>query len=278
MQLMPHLVRAAEWAGRNAETLTKVALAAAALSAAIVTLNAGIKAYRTVTEAAQIASKLWSKATSADTLAKLKNTAAIVASTAKTVANRIAITAAAVAQRAIRLASIAWTAVQWLLNAALTANPLGLLIAAIALLIAGVVLAYKKSDKFRAIIDAVATVIKNVAIGAFNKLKSAIGWVVDKVQALWDKLMAVKNALAGGISSLLGAVGLGKTIGLSHEIAVIGRSGRSGRSGSRSELGLSPVIHIHGALDPDAVARQVSTILHDRHVRIGAPSRSWALL
>src|SRR3990167_444141 len=45
-----------------------------------------------------------------------------------------------IVQNAIKVATIAWTAVQWLLNVAMNANPIGLLIVGIAALIAGIVL------------------------------------------------------------------------------------------------------------------------------------------
>jgi tape measure domain-containing protein len=47
------------------------------------------------------------------------------------------------------VATTAWTAAQWLLNAALTANPIGLVVAGIALLIAGITYAWKKVDGFK---------------------------------------------------------------------------------------------------------------------------------
>src|SRR5580765_4842939 len=50
-------------------------------------------------------------------------------------------------------AAKAWTAAQWLLNAALAANPIGLVIVAVAALVAAFIVAYKTSDTFRAIVD-----------------------------------------------------------------------------------------------------------------------------
>lgn len=62
-------------------------------------------------------------------------------------------------------------AVQWALNAALTANPIGLVVVAILALGAGLVLAYKKSATFRAIVQ---------ATGAAGRV--ALGWIVDKAR------------------------------------------------------------------------------------------------
>jgi phage-related protein len=52
---------------------------------------------------------------------------------------------------------------QWLLNAALTANPIGIVVVAIAALVAAFVIAYKSSATFRAIVSDAWTTIKNVA-------------------------------------------------------------------------------------------------------------------
>lgn len=82
-------------------------------------------------------------------------------------ATRIALLAQQAAMLVVRGAIIAWTAVQWLLNAALTANPIGILVVAIGALVAGLIIAYKKSDTFRAIVNA------------------AFGAITDAARTLW---------------------------------------------------------------------------------------------
>lgn len=91
----------------------------------------------------------------------VRETAAKAANTAATLLNTAATKAAALAARV-------WAAAQWLLNAALTANPIGLVVAAIALLVAGVVLAYKKSDTFRGIVDALWAALKTAGAWLWN--------------------------------------------------------------------------------------------------------------
>jgi hypothetical protein len=54
---------------------------------------------------------------------------------------------------AAKVASLAWTGAQWLLNAALAANPLGLFIVGIAAVAAGLVIAYRRSETFRNIVQ-----------------------------------------------------------------------------------------------------------------------------
>jgi phage-related minor tail protein len=55
---------------------------------------------------------------------------------------------------AIKIATSAWAVVQAILNAELIANPIGLIIIAIAALVGGIILAYKHSQTFRDIVQA----------------------------------------------------------------------------------------------------------------------------
>lgn len=80
----------------------------------------------------------------------------------------------------IRAATAAWAAVQWVLNAALTANPIGLVVAGLALLAAGIYLAWTRSATFRTIVIAVFNAIKGVVLSSLNVVRSVItavwGW------------------------------------------------------------------------------------------------------
>ena len=89
-------------------------------------------------------------------------------------------------QIVVKAATVAWTAAQWLLNAALDANPIGLVVLALTALGAGLVLAYKKSETFRDIVDGALGVVKGTVEGlerAFNQLRNAAflawDWIVD---------------------------------------------------------------------------------------------------
>lgn len=64
-----------------------------------------------------------------------------------------------------------YTAVQWLLNAAMSANPVGLVILAIAGLVAILVIAWKKSETFRRIVTGAFEAVKSGASAAFGWLK-----------------------------------------------------------------------------------------------------------
>ena len=103
-----------------------------------------------------------------------------------------------VANAAMKVATVAtqaWTAVQkiataaqWLWNAALSANPIGLVIIAIAALGAAFVIAYKKSETFRDIVQGALGVVKGVVnslAGAFESLKRVASVVFDWITDHW---------------------------------------------------------------------------------------------
>lgn len=83
------------------------------------------------------------------------------------------------------------TAVQTALNAVMNANPIFLVVTAVAALTAGFIIAYKKSETFRKIVD-----------GAMSGVRTAISWVGDKVAWLGDKI----GGLAGSAAKKLAGI------------------------------------------------------------------------
>jgi hypothetical protein len=123
---------------------------------------------------------------------------------ASIIALNYAIKAYVVITKVIKAATIAWTVVQAALNVVLFANPIGLIVLAIAAFVAAVVLAYQKSDTFRAIVDGlfeilknVGKFIKNVLIGYFNLWLTVIDKIKNGVKGLVDKLNPFKNFFGG---------------------------------------------------------------------------------
>lgn len=97
-------------------------------------------------------------------------------------------------------------AAQWLLNAALDANPVVLIIAAIIALGVALVIAYKKSETFR-----------NIVNGAFNAVKSVAGAVIGFIRDHWKLLIAlmlgpVGAAIAAIVTHLGTLKGVAKTV------------------------------------------------------------------
>lgn len=103
---------------------------------------------------------------------------------------RAAVTSAAhtVATVAQSAATKAAAVAQWAMNAALAANPIGLVVLAIVALVAGFVLAYKKSETFRNIVQAVGRV-GAAAIGFLvNKIGDLVNWVGNRAPAAFNRL------------------------------------------------------------------------------------------
>lgn len=100
---------------------------------------------------------------------------------------------------AIRIATIGYTAAQWLLNAALTANPIGIIVVAIGLLIAGLVLAWRNSETFRTVVTGAFTAVKNVALAVWGFIKNAavaaFGFIKAYIQMQITIVRTVLNAL-----------------------------------------------------------------------------------
>lgn len=82
---------------------------------------------------------------------------------------RIRAVGSAIAMRTVSIATKAWTAMQWLLNAAMSANPIGLIIVGVGVLIGLGVLLYKKWEPFRKMIDGIVATVKKVG-GFIGKL------------------------------------------------------------------------------------------------------------
>ena len=138
-----------------------------------------------------------------------------VRSAAATVAHGAAVVATTVASVAANVATKAWAAAQWLMNAALTANPIGLVVVAIGLLVGGLIYAYKHSERFRAVVDKTFSWVKEnvpkALQAAWHGIKSAWGsitgafsdayhWVTGVFKKNWRTIAVVLGGpLAAGL-------------------------------------------------------------------------------
>jgi len=85
-----------------------------------------------------------------------------------------------VASKIARGAALAWAAAQWLLNAAMTANPIGIVIVLLAALVGGLIIAYKRSETFRKIVHA-----------ALHAVGTAFKWLWARAVEAWNGLKRV---------------------------------------------------------------------------------------
>lgn len=114
----------------------------------------------------------------------------------QTVRAKVAAVGKAVADKAMAAASKVAAASQWALNAAMSANPIGLVVLAVAALVAGFVLAYKKSDTFRAVVDAAMEAAKaaiDVVVGVVKDIVGAVKDAADKFPALSSAVGVAKD-------------------------------------------------------------------------------------
>lgn len=131
---------------------------------------------------------------------------------AVTTAHKVATVAATVATKAQTIAMRA-------LNAVMKANPLGLVITAITLLVAGLVLAYKRSETFRKIVDKAWAMIKKATGAVFDWIRDKIKTAFDVVAKIfmnftgpgllikhWDTIKAKTNSLVDFFKNLPGRI------------------------------------------------------------------------
>ncbi|GIG69744.1 hypothetical protein [Phytomonospora endophytica] len=111
-----------------------------------------------------------------------------------------ALTAYAVVLGVIRVATIAWTAAQWLLNAAQAASPINLIILAIVALVAAVVIAYQRSETFRKIVQAVFRAVGVAVETTVDAVVEAFEWCADMVDKVWTAIFDVINGVVSGIT------------------------------------------------------------------------------
>ena len=155
-----------------------------------------------------------------NTAAWVSNTAAMIASKSETIAlmamytgefianlvrqgAQLAVnTGAWIAQNAavlaVRAGTIAYTGAQWLLNAAMNANPIGLIVIGLVALGAAIAVAWNRSETFR-----------NIVTGAWEGIKNAVGVVVDWLTAyVWPAVEAVWTGIKLGVAVVATAVSL----------------------------------------------------------------------
>lgn len=114
----------------------------------------------------------------------------------------LALKAYAATQAIIIAVGKAWIAMQIVLNAVLSANPIGLIVLAIVGLVAAFVVAYKKSETFRNIVNAVWASIKTAVTTVINFLKpfiegafAFIAKVIGTYVKIWWKVIQVAWAV-----------------------------------------------------------------------------------
>lgn len=146
------------------------------------------------------------------------STAAWVAASARTVAATVAQSAALVASRAVMVAGAAATgiatAAQWAWNAALAANPIGLVVVAIAALVAGLVWFFTQTEAGQKVVQAVWGAIQTAISAVVEWVTgTAVPWITGAwdaisgaAQALWAKVTGAWDAIVSGVKAALAVI------------------------------------------------------------------------
>ncbi len=113
----------------------------------------------------------------------------------------------------MRLAQVAtrtWAAAQVVLNVALRANPIGLIVTALGLLAVGLKLAYDRSETFRNIVNSVGAAVRDRVLPVLQNfgrlIQSVFASVGDALSSVRDRVGGAVTAIGRAFTSGLGAL------------------------------------------------------------------------
>lgn len=141
----------------------------------------GAEKYAGALQAAALATDFASGAGQALTLVMELESVARARAVVTATAHKVATTAATAASKAA-------AAAQWALNAAMRANPLGLVITALTLVAAGFALAWNRSERFRTVVTGVMEGARAAIGWPLEAVRNLTGWVRDKLTPVWEPM------------------------------------------------------------------------------------------
>jgi hypothetical protein len=97
-------------------------------------------------------------------------------------------------------ATTAFTAVQAAFNAVMAMNPIVLIVVGIGLLVAALVIAYKKFDGFRAVVDSVFRFITSAVSGSIDLIKGYFSTVLGFYKTIFNGIASLWNNTVGKLS------------------------------------------------------------------------------
>lgn len=114
---------------------------------------------------------------------------------------KVATIATAAASKVAAAATKVWEGAQWLMNAALDANPIGITVLAIAALVAVIVLIATKTTWFQKLWRASWSWIKGAAVDTWHYLQKIPGWISSAFSHVASFIMAPYKAAFNGIAN-----------------------------------------------------------------------------
>lgn len=204
--LVPAMSDAVDWIDKHKDAIIRVTGALVAVKIAtmlwagaqaavngVIAAATGIQAaYAAVMGLSNSLLAVWVGVKAIEFAAWVRSTAASVAATAGVIGYNVGVAAGAVALGVM-------SAAQWVLNAAMRANPIGIIVTALVALVGGLVLAYKKSETFRNIVDGAFAAVKKAGSLMWNALKGYFRFIVN----MW---LSVAGALVNGAAKAFGWV------------------------------------------------------------------------
>ncbi|MDQ0275742.1 phage-related protein [Arthrobacter silviterrae] len=121
-----------------------------------------------------------------------------------------------VAQEGWAIATKLAAGAQWLLNAALTANPIGLVVLAIAALVGGFILAYNKIGWFKDGVNAAFKFVKDVIGNVGN-------WFTGTLVPMWNTAVASVGKFFGDVGHTIGDIMGGISTVIGNVVGFIGK-------------------------------------------------------
>lgn len=208
--LLPKVQAFADWASANTPLIMTVGSVIAGVAAAVLALKGAMAVWNTVAAVSGAVAKAWNSQLGMAARLIVVQTAGIIKDTAARLANN----AASIAGNVVQIAkngimligqgiTIAVTAAQAALNLVMAMNPIMLVVMAVVALVAGLVLAYNKCEGFRNAVDALGRILKGAVVGAFNAVKTAVGFVWDIIKKVGDFIGGVFTGAWNGLKSAI---------------------------------------------------------------------------
>lgn len=123
------------------------------------------------------------------------------------IALNVAFKLVAISASVAAAATKVWAAANWLLDAAMTANPIGILIVTIAALVVGIVYAYRHFETFRNIVNGVWSWIKAHWPLLLGILLGPVGLAVIMIIRHWQGLVSFFDATRAKIAAIFAGIG-----------------------------------------------------------------------
>lgn len=129
-----------------------------------------------------------------------------------------------------RIAMMLWAGAQWLLNAAMSANPIALVVIAIAALVAAFIWAYNNVEGFRKVVNDTWNNVKSAFQNGVNTVKGILSWFGELPGKFRAWFGGAKDTAVAQIQGLLGFLGSlpGRILGVLGNLGgLLANAGRS---------------------------------------------------